>query len=515
MFAPMPPVFPVDAFQKFRYQREKGEDPMFLDDQPRTVFGINREKLRRKSQFRTAISLGGGLAILLAIWSSALTAAEKKTYDLNPISAVGQMQQIQSVVEVQGDLKLDSDGTKVTRVPLLVNAQLRYDEKLLEIKSSPWSRRAVRYYHQAEASIKVGEGTLAPALNDGRRIVAAQVDKEGSVLHSPAGPLTRDELDLIESQGNSLLWWCLLPKGPVAIGNRWEVDQEPLGLLLGIDAVTQCSSRCSLASVDGDVALVDLSGSISGAVSGVATEIQLKAKYNFDLAQHRMTWFAASFKESRSISHAEPGFEVTTRVRASAARLQQSPALDESSLAGLSLEANAGTNLLAFQAEKSHFSLIHDRRWHSILDRPNLCVLRMVDRGTLIAQCNISELSDLEPGKKFTREAFQADVERSLGKNFGQFVEANQSASEEGKLIYRVVVSGATGEIPIQWIYYHIANDKGRRAALAFTLEAKLLERFAEADRTLAETFQFTKRPEPKPVEPREAEKNQPKPTRS
>ncbi len=476
---------------------------------------INREKLRRKSQFRTAISLGGGLAILLATWSSALTGAENKTYDLKPVSAVGQMQQIQSVVEVQGDLKLDSDGTKVTRLPLLVKAQLRYDEKLLDIKSSPWSRRAVRYYHQAEASIKVGEGTLAPALNDDRRIVAAQVDKEGSALYSPAGPLTRDELDLIESQGNSLLWWCLLPKGPVAIGNRWEVDQEPLGLLLGIDAVTQCSASCSLTSVDGNVALVDLSGSISGAVSGVATEVQLKAKYNFDLAQHRMTWFAVSFKESRSISHAEPGFEVTTRVRASAARLEQSPALDENSLAGLSLEANAGANLLAFQAEKSHFSLIHDRRWRSILDRPNLCVLRMVDGGTLIAQCNISELSDLEPGKGFTMEAFQADVQRSLGKNFGQFVDANQSPADEGKQIYRVVVSGTTGEIPIQWIYYHIVNDKGRRAALAFTLEEKLLERFAEADRTLAETFQFRERPEPKPTASREAQKSQSKPARS
>lgn len=455
-------------------------------------------------------------AILLAGWLNSLTGSENKTYDMTSVPVVGQMQQIQSVVEAQGDLKLDVDGTKVTRVPLLVNAQLRYDEKLLDIKRSPWSRRAVRYYHQAEASIKVGESTLAPALSNDRRIAVAQVDKEGLTLHSPAGPLSRDELDLIESPGNSLLWWCLLPKGPVAVGQRWEVEQEPMGLLLGIDAVTQCSVSCALSSVDGDVALIDLSGSISGAVSGVATDVQLKAKCNFDLAQHRVTWFAASFKESRSISHAEPGFEVTTRVRVSATRLQQSPALDETSLAGLPLESNAAASLLAFQAEKSHFSLIHDRRWRSILDRPSLCVLRMVDRGTLVAQCNISELSDLEPGKKFPLEAFQADVERSLGKNFGQFIEANQSPADDGKVIYRVVVSGVMAEVPIQWIYYHIVNDKGRRAALAFTLETKLLERFAEADRTLAETFQFADRPEPKRVESREAEKqSQPKPTRS
>ena len=52
-------------------------------------------------------------------------------------------------------------------------------------------------------------------------------------------------------------------------------------------------------------------------------------------------------------------------------------------------------------------------------------------------------------------------------------------------------------EIPIQWVYYHISDDQGRRAALAFTFESKLVERFAEADRTLVETFQFTPRRQP------------------
>jgi hypothetical protein len=153
--------------------------------------------------------------------------------------------------------------------------------------------------------------------------------------------------------------------------------------------------------------------------------------------------------------------------------------------------------LLSFQAEKSGFRLIHDRRWRSMLDRRDLCVFRFVDRGDLIAQCNISELPQAEAGKQLSLEAFQADVQRSLGDSFREIVEASRSTTEDGKQVLRVLVAGTASEIPIHWIYYHLSDDEGRRAAIAFTLEAKLVERFAEADRTLIETFQFTDQPKP------------------
>jgi hypothetical protein len=247
--------------------------------------------------------------------------------------------------------------------------------------------------------------------------------------------------------------------------------------------------------------MVDLGGTVNGAVGGVESQIQVKAKCNFDLRRNQVTWFAASLREKRAISHAEPGFEVTARIRVAASPLDESPSLADRSLADLPLEADAAANLLAFHAEQSHFSLIHDRRWRTIVDRPGLCLFRMVDRGTLIAQCNVSELPDLETGKTFTLEAFQADVQRSLGQSFGQFVEAQQMTGEGGQQIFRLVVSGSSSEVPVQWTYYHLADNQGRRASLAFTLESKRLEQFAAADRVLVDSFQFTARSDPAKTE--------------
>lgn len=481
---------------------------------------INLEKLRTPTRAQRIRILSAG--VWLAIWTlaSSVNSSEETAYVLKAEAVVGQIQQIQAAVEVKGELKFEAESATVTRLPLLLNATLRYDEKLVAASPSPAGRRALRYYEEAEAKIKIGDGTMTSQLRPERRIVAAKIDKNGSQLYSPLGPLTRDELDLIDGQGNTLLWDCLLPSQAVKVGERWTVDQDAFAWLLGLDTVTQCDVGASLTKVEGELAIGEVSGTLNGAASGVVSEIRVNAKFNFDLKQRRLTWFAAAFKESRAIGHAEPGLEVTARVRMSAAPAKDSPTLDQKEVAALPATPPTEATLLEFRAEKNQFSLTHDRRWRSILDRPRLCVFRLVERGELIAQCNVSELHDLEKGKSFEAEAFQADIRKSLGESFGQVEEATQTTAGEGKRIFRVVVSGTTGEIPIHWIYYHIADAQGRRAALAYTVETKLRERFADADRVMAESFQFTPRPtsqpdKPQPAEPREAEKRQPKPARS
>jgi hypothetical protein len=249
--------------------------------------------------------------------------------------------------------------------------------------------------------------------------------------------------------------------------------------------------------VEKGTAVIDVKGDVDGAAWGVPSKVALTAKCHYDLAQKAVTWFAAVIKEQREIGNAEPGLDVVARLRMSLSPVERSEHLTEAQLAGVPLDARPGSDLLAFQSEQSHFRLLHDRRWRAVMDRHDLCVLRFVERGDLIAQCNISELPELESGKQLTLEEFQADIQRGIGKNFRQFLEANQSALDDGRRVLRVVVSGVASDVPIQWVYYHLSDATGRRAALAFTLEAKLVERFAETDRTLAETLEFLPRPQP------------------
>jgi hypothetical protein len=411
----------------------------------------------------------------------------------------GHLQRVQAAVEVRGELKLNADGTQVRRLPLLVNGDVSYEERLLELsgRKSAWEARSVRYYDKAKADIKVGTGLSTPSLNSDRHIVVAEVRVEGARFHSPLGPLTRDELDLVDVQGNSLLLACLLPTKPVRLGEKWQIDQGPLATLVGLDVVTQSDAACSFEKIDGDLAILDVRGTVYGAVGGVSSTIIVLAKCNYHLRHRQVTWFAANLQEDRAIGHAEPGLQVTARLRVAVVPISESERLNDKALRDLPIDDNPGAELVALEVPKCSFRFVHDRRWRCMLERHDLCVLRFVDRGDLVAQCNISPLNDLEPGKQLALEAFQAQVQESLGKNFGQIVEASQSETNDGKRVLRVQASGTVSEIAINWIYYHVSDNQGRRAALAFTMDADLMERFAENDRLLVDSLEFTPRQPP------------------
>jgi len=461
------------------------------------VDGIRAElstKFRRRSERRP---IAWSLVALSALFCSSANGDSERTYDITSDLKPGSLQQVQAIVEVRGDLLVEAGQNERQKVPLVVSGKVAYEERLLAVADNDGVRRSVRHYTDAGAEIKVGQGLITPRLNAERRIFVAQIDAGGATLFSPLGPLTRDDLELVEIQGNSLAVSGLLPDRPVRAGERWELNRELLAILVGLETITRSDVHGTLEPPDGSTAVLTIQGTLEGAAEGVASTIEIKAKVNFDLTRRVVTWLAANFRERREISHGEPGFEVIARLRLAITPQTESEALSDRALRDLPLTATAGSTLLQLTPQKGFFRLIHDRRWRVMLDRHDLCVLRCVDRGDLIAQCNVSELAEAEPGKRLALEGFQAEVLDSLTSSAGQIAEASQSTSDDGLRILRVQATGITSEVPIVWVFYHISNDQGRQAALSFTLGADAVERFAEGDRTLVDSFEFIPRPTP------------------
>lgn len=460
-----------------------------------------REELSRKNQRDTQGRRPWRLILpwftgLLAVACSAVTSSAETAYNLTASLGPGSLQQVQAVVEVRGDLLVEGGEGEPQKLPIVVSGKVAYDERLLAVQDDGL-RRSVRHYREAAAEIKVGQGLVTPQLNPERRILVAQIEAGEATLFSPLGPLTRDDLELVDIQGNSLALSGLLPQRAVRAGESWELDRGALAILLGLDTITRSDVRGSIEPPDDSTAVLTLEGSLEGAAEGVVSKIEIKAKVNFDLTRRAVTWLAANFRERRDIGHGEPGFDVTARLRLAIAPQTHAEPLGDQALRDLPLSATAGALLLQLTPQKSFFRLIHDRRWRVLMDRHDLCVLRCVDRGDLLAQCNISELADAEPGKRLALEGFQAEVLDSLTSNAGQVTEASQETSDGGLRILRVQATGIASEIPIVWVFYHISNEQGRQAALSFTLASDAQERFAGGDRTLVETFEFLPRPQP------------------
>ena len=415
------------------------------------------------------------------------TAAERMK--LVSTTDANQGARVRTVLDVKGDLKLNADGRQLTRLPIFARGVVTFDQRVLRV--GPEFRRDVRHYREANAEINVGGTTETSLLSMDRRIVVVDCDSQKTKMFSPLGPLAHEQLELIEIQGNPALLDRLLPTHEVAVGDHWKHDNQLVAQLFGLDVVYRNELLSTLRAVEREIVVIDLSGNLRGAIGGISSDVEVKAKYHFDRERGIVRWLAMTIKENRAIGHASPGFEVTARIRISIDPAEVVDSLRDTALAGLDLEPQPESLLLEFTSSQGGFRFLHSRGWQVMVDRHDVAILRMIDQGDLIAQCNASKLPDLPAGKRVSLEAFQADIQRALSKEYGEVVEASQGTSNDGLRILRIVIAGLASELPIQWRYYHISNRAGRQVSFVFTMDAKLVERFAESDVGVIGSFEF------------------------
>ncbi|WP_146118695.1 hypothetical protein [Blastopirellula marina] len=349
---------------------------------------------------------------------------------------------------------------------------------------------AIRYYKKAETESTANEKPLKDSLPTVKRLISVQTDTTGPLLSSPEYTLSREELELINVPGNPAVLGKLLPQAAVKKGQTWSPDNQALAQCLGIDAVNSHEVTGVLTDIDdAGLAKITFSGKVSGAIQGVATEIELKARMNVDTQQKMVTWFAASIEEDRAIGHAMPGFTVTAVVRTQIQPTQPIQQLSDANLAKIDLDGASGLKMLSFTGTEAGFRILHDRQWFAMAETAKQTVFRMVADGELLAQANVNRLTNLKPGEQTTLEGFEVEVKKALGERLGQVIDAAQTINSQGLRELRVSAVGTANGMPITWIYYLVSDDQGHRYSAVFTFETKLAEQFGQADRSFMSGF--------------------------
>ena len=82
-------------------------------------------------------------------------------------------------------------------------------------------------------------------------------------------------------------------------------------------------SRQPTADVKDNVAEITLDGTLGGAIDGVATDIEVKAKLLFDIELKLPKTLLLAIKELRGIGHVSPGLDVVAKLRVSIAPLTE------------------------------------------------------------------------------------------------------------------------------------------------------------------------------------------------
>jgi hypothetical protein len=401
----------------------------------------------------------------------------------------GQTDKVTTLLEVSGEFKELEKG-KEKRVEMRGVDKLSYHEKILD--ATPGRLRSVRYYEKADSLVKFKDGEHAPSLGESHRRVGVAIDLPSVTLYSLQDPLTRDELEVIDILGNSLLLDSLLPKDPVSAGQSWKPDDNAMAAFLGLDKAKKCDVQCTLKEITDAVARFEVAGTVEGPDNDTEARIEIKGKYRLDLKTRRIDWFAMLMKEDRGISQAAAGFEITVRFQMIVAPEKPVDELAQDKLDGLDLEPKPESTRLAYQSPKDHWRFLYDRRWYLNSDDRQVALLKLIDQGSLLGICKVTTLPRREPDKLVSLKEFQDDVREALKNNFDQYVVAGQSVNQESKTrVFRVVAEGKTEKTPTRWVFYHIADQLGRQVTLTFTVDQENVEKFADADKPIVESLRF------------------------
>ena len=315
------------------------------------------------------------------------------------------------------------------------------------------------------------------------RIVAVHGQREGMLRYCPNASLSRESLDLIDLPGDSLAALALLPSRPVEVGEEWTVPDWAVQMFTATDAILNSEMRCTLTKVEGDAAHVSFHGQLEGARLGAHTKVELKGTFVFDLNEHLIRHMDMEHDETAGIGVVTPGLESKVRVTLDRMLAAGTGRLTNELIVTLPLDPPASRLSLVLDAEPWGVRLHHDRQWHVFHtsfdpDRP-VIILRLLDKGSLISQCNVSLVPPVEAGQHTSIEEFEKNITQSLGDQFRGIVERGRIPAQDGRIINRVIaqgqaqVSGAAGMKPLDmnWVYYLVTHPSGRQVSFVFAME--------------------------------------------
>jgi len=399
-----------------------------------------------------------------------------------------------------------------TRMPkplsLEVQTRLIFHERLVrsvQVDLARSTSKNVPRAHPREDTTKTGEPRLtavrqviqaASAINGEVRPAAAGIRPEVSLLLaerrdldgpvvvvSSGGPLTRAELELVQGLGDPLALVDLLPAQPVAPGESWRVGDAAAQTVSGYDVVTSNDLNAQLESADATQARVRLKGQIKGSALGGAGAITVDGFMTFDRRLARIDRLELNRSEVRQPGPIEAGLDVKSTLVVTRQSAVAPATLADSALASIPLEITPQRELLRVITPSGKASLLHNRHWHILWDDPKLTVLKRLDRGQVVAQCNLTLGPTVAKGRHQDPTQFRDDVRRALKQRFVQFLGGGEVEGDPaGGFRYKVAVQGREGNLGVVWFYYLVASPAGEQLLATFTLAADSAAAFGDQD---------------------------------
>jgi hypothetical protein len=435
-----------------------------------------------------------GLTVVVSPAFGQGDAADDKAYTMVSARTTGVVDKVELTLEAVGVVIQFLEGLESQSRKMQMQAGFRYEERTEKYDAKSMEHlQSVRYYNIARADIQIGDQSAKPSLDLNRRQIVCDVRNNKVSLFSSIGPLKDDQLLLIEDlPANSLLLDKLLPDKPVRVGDKWTFSDEVLAPMLSLDAMESQNLEAVLMSVKDDIALVEINGDVEGAFLGAGSTMNIRLMYQFDLVVRRIVWLGMVITESRSLGNVGPAVDLIAKLTLKITPAIESTQLKQDRVIIIPDDIEKHLTLIYDSPNKGPWRFSHGRNWYIIHDEPNNTKMRLMINGALVSQCDIVQMgkADSASGKKLVD--FQRDLKNELKDSFGKFLAATEGKTSKNYRELRVVISNASEDMPLLWIYYLLTRTDGTQVILAFVVRRDMLEAFNDADHAIVDSFEMS-----------------------
>jgi hypothetical protein len=372
-------------------------------------------------------------------------------------------------LNLTGHLTVAQENGK-EQIRLEAKARQVFSERILAVDGLPV--KSARHYAEATASTLVSGDRFNRTLPADRRLIATQRDAEGLFCYSPAGPLTRDELDLVTEHFDPQCLAGLLPRRELKVGESWPVGDAAAHAASLLDSLVKNGLTGKLTGVSGGTASFAIEGTVEGIENGAKVTIAVSAAGRFDLAgKHvvELTWKQTDEREAGPVS---PASKIDATVVLKREPLDAAPKeLDEAAVGAIPRgEPPANLTRLRHIDSRDRYRLDYPRDWHITGETDPHLVLRLLDRKALAVQATITAWKAAEPGKHATAVDLKKAIAEAPGWVADQVLDDGEVTIDGGRWLYRYSVAGRIRDVPVVQRFHLLAGPGGDQVVVTITL---------------------------------------------
>jgi len=419
-------------------------------------------------------------------------------------------------VKATGRPILSAGGGKTAPHVMTARAEFVFTERRLPSGGrDALSLRAARDFQTAkmdstvapegDAATNVPKAETAVTLPQHLQFIVAEGRSAGVECYCPTSPMTRETVDLLELPGDPLALTGLLPPKSVEINEEWTPPEWAGQMLAAIEAIEKSTLVCKVTAANETTATITVTGMVRGQRDGANCEVTIKeGTISYNRAKDAISDAKLTFSVKSSIGAVSPGLDVTMEVETNRQPLDSPGRLNDKVLAAIPISAADKAYDLVYDAAPWGIRLRHSRDWFfyqaTLEHSPQVAIFRLMDKGSIIAQCNMSPIGTAPAGQHVPLEQFEKDIKDSLKDRLIAIRAKEQLAVDNGMKVFRVIADGKHTivgakekvEIPTTWVYYLCAAPSGKQASFVFAVESKLAEQMGSRDEEFVRSLQFT-----------------------